>query len=59
MEIASRSSRLKNVWLSPSGSMANENALKACRQKTDGARMVIAFDNAFAGSDHNDGRAYR
>lgn len=49
VEVGSRASNLKHVWLSPSGSMANENALKMCRQKTDGARMVIAFNNSFAG----------
>lgn len=48
-ELGARSSKLKNVWLCPSGSMANENALKACRQKTNGARMVIAMEKAFAG----------
>lgn len=48
-EISSRHSKLKHAWLSPSGSMANENALKMCRQKTNGARMVIAMNNSFAG----------
>jgi acetylornithine/N-succinyldiaminopimelate aminotransferase len=48
-EISSRHSKLKHAWLSPSGAMANENALKMCRQKTNGARMVISFNNAFAG----------
>ncbi len=48
-ELGSRASKLSNVWLCPSGSMANENALKACRQKTNGARMVIAMEKAFAG----------
>ncbi len=49
VEIGKRNSKLNSAWLSPSGSMANENALKACRQKTDGARMIISMDNAFAG----------
>ncbi|MGH1468751.1 MAG: aminotransferase class III-fold pyridoxal phosphate-dependent enzyme [Bdellovibrionales bacterium] len=49
VEIGSRSSNLKHVWLCPSGSMANENGLKMCRQKTNGARMVIAMENSFAG----------
>jgi len=48
-EISSRHSKLKHAWLSPSGAMANENALKMCRQKTNGARMVISFNNSFAG----------
>jgi len=48
-DISSRHSNLKHAWLSPSGAMANENALKMCRQKTNGARMVISFNNAFAG----------
>jgi len=48
-EISSRYSKLKHAWLCPSGAMANENALKMCRQKTNGARMVISFNNAFAG----------
>lgn len=49
VEIASRKSRLKHAWLTTCGAMANENALKIVRQKTNGARMVIAMENAFAG----------
>ncbi len=49
LDIASRQSRLKHVWLSTCGTMANENALKACRQKKSPARMIIAMDAAFAG----------
>lgn len=49
VEIATRKSRLKHCWLTTSGSMANENALKMCRQKTGAARMVIAMKAAFAG----------
>lgn len=49
VDIAAKGSRLKHVWLSTCGTMANENALKACRQKTKGARMVIAMDAAFSG----------
>lgn len=48
-EIASRKSRLKYVWLATCGTMANENALKACRQKKTPARMIIAMHAAFAG----------
>lgn len=49
VELAQRKSRLKYAWVTTSGSMANENALKACRQKTSPARKIIAFDGAFAG----------
>ncbi|MCB0350443.1 MAG: aminotransferase class III-fold pyridoxal phosphate-dependent enzyme [Bdellovibrionales bacterium] len=49
VDLASRNSRLKYVWLSTCGTMANENALKACRQKKTPARMVIAMNAAFAG----------
>jgi 4-aminobutyrate aminotransferase-like enzyme len=48
-DMASRHSRLKHVWLSTSGSMANENALKMCRQKKSPAKKVIAMKDAFAG----------
>lgn len=49
IDLASRNSRLKHVWLSTCGTMANENALKACRQKKTPARMIIAMNAAFAG----------
>ena len=49
LNIAKRGSRLKHVWLSTCGTMANENALKACRQKNTPARMVLAMNAAFAG----------
>lgn len=49
VEVASRKSRLKHVWLATCGTMANENALKACRQKRSAARMIIAMQSAFAG----------
>ena len=39
----------RHVWLAPSGTMANETALKICRQKRKGARHIIAMDRAFAG----------
>ncbi len=48
-EIASRNSKLKHAWLTTSGSMSGEIALKIARQKTNGARHIIAMDNAFAG----------
>lgn len=47
--LASKNSRLKYVWLSTCGSIANENALKMARQKNSPARMVVSFKNAFAG----------
>ncbi|MCB0364299.1 MAG: aminotransferase class III-fold pyridoxal phosphate-dependent enzyme [Bdellovibrionaceae bacterium] len=49
VELASPKSRLRHAWVTTSGSMANENALKACRQKLSPARKVIAFEAAFAG----------
>jgi len=45
---ASRSSRLKHCFLTNSGCMANESALKICYQKTGGSR-VIAFNDCFMG----------
>lgn len=48
-QLSSKNSRMSHVWLTTCGTMANENALKMCRQKRDGARMVIAFSDAFAG----------
>ena len=47
--LASKNSRLKQGWISPSGSMANENGLKIVRQKKQGARLLMAFERAFAG----------
>ena len=47
--LAGKNSRLKQAWICPSGTMANENALKAIRQKHEGARKIIAFERAFAG----------
>lgn len=47
--LAQKGSRLKHGWISPSGSMANENALKIARQKNSPARHIIAMEDAFAG----------
>lgn len=63
-DLASRSSRLKYAWLATCGTIANENALKICRQKRSGARMIIAFSDAFAGrstmmSEITDNPAYK
>ena len=49
VSLAGRNSRLAYGWLCPSGSMANENALKVIRQKKKGARFILAFERAFAG----------
>lgn len=49
VELASKKSRLRHAWLTTCGSMANENALKICRQKKTPARMIITFKDAFAG----------
>jgi len=42
-------SRMKHVWLSVSGAMANENALKLILQKRAPADRIVAFEGAFAG----------
>ena len=57
-------SRLKHVWLSTCGTMANENALKVARQKHSGANKIIALEGAFAGrstimAEVTDNPAYR
>ncbi len=49
VEQARRGSRLQHVFLTNSGAMANENALKVCQQKTGGAPRVIAFQDCFMG----------
>ncbi|MEN8182341.1 MAG: aminotransferase class III-fold pyridoxal phosphate-dependent enzyme [Myxococcota bacterium] len=41
--------RLRNVWLSVSGAMANENALKIVLQKHSPADRIVVFERAFAG----------
>ncbi len=41
--------RLKHVWLSVSGAMANENALKIVLQKHSPADHVVVFERSFAG----------
>ena len=49
VEIAGKNSKLAYAWFAPSGTMANENALKVIRQKQKGARKILAFERAFAG----------
>lgn len=44
-----KGSRLTHGWISPSGSMSNENALKMARQKNSPARKIIAMKDSFAG----------
>jgi len=61
---ASRSSRLKHCFVSNSGCMVNEAALKVCQQKTSAAPRVIAFADCFMGrsttmAQIGDGPAYR
>lgn len=41
--------RLRHVWLSVSGSMANENALKMILQKHHPADRIVAFEHGFCG----------
>ena len=56
--------RLRHVWLSISGAMANENALKMVLQKRHPADRVVAFEGNFAGrtttlAELTDKAAYR
>ena len=44
-----KGSRLVHGWVCPSGSMANENALKILRQKNSPARKILAMEDSFAG----------
>lgn len=46
---AAKGSKLKHCYLSTSGAMANENALKICFQKNAPASRVIAFKDCFMG----------
>jgi len=63
-QIGGKKSRLKYAWLSTCGTMANESALKISRQKKTPARMMLSFQNAFAGrstmmAELTDNPAYR
>lgn len=49
VDLVQKHSRLKHVWLTTSGSMAGENALKMVRQKNSPRRKILTFDRAFAG----------
>ncbi|MBU3684735.1 MAG: aminotransferase class III-fold pyridoxal phosphate-dependent enzyme, partial [Phycisphaerales bacterium] len=61
---AARASRLAHCFVTNSGCMANEAALKVCMQKTGGAPRVLAFQDCFLGrsvtmSQIGDAAAYR
>ena len=61
---AARTSRLAHCFVTNSGCMANESALKVCMQKTGGAARVLAFQDCFLGrsvtmSQIGDAAAYR
>jgi 4-aminobutyrate aminotransferase-like enzyme len=49
VKLASRSSRLKHAFVTTSGAMANESAIKVCYQKHYPASRVLAFKNCFMG----------
>ncbi|MCB0393261.1 MAG: aminotransferase class III-fold pyridoxal phosphate-dependent enzyme [Bdellovibrionales bacterium] len=49
VNLASKNSRLKYSWITTSGSMANENAIKMARQKNTPARKILSMYNEFAG----------
>lgn len=56
--------RLRHVWLSLSGAIANENALKIVLQKQHPADRIVAFEGNFAGrtttlAEMTDKAAYR
>lgn len=64
VEEARRSSRLRHAFVTNSGCMANESALKVCQQKRGGAPRIIAFADSFVGrsttmSQIGDTAAYR
>jgi 4-aminobutyrate aminotransferase-like enzyme len=49
VEEASRRSGLRHCFLTNSGAMANEAALKVCLQKNAPATRILAFNDCFAG----------
>ncbi|MCA9303506.1 MAG: aminotransferase class III-fold pyridoxal phosphate-dependent enzyme [Phycisphaerales bacterium] len=49
IEHASKGSNLKHAFITTSGAMANESALKVCYQKHAPASRVIAFEDCFMG----------
>ncbi|MFG0328917.1 MAG: aminotransferase class III-fold pyridoxal phosphate-dependent enzyme [Phycisphaerales bacterium] len=46
---ASKTSRLEHAFITNSGAMANESALKICYQKNQPASRVLAFEHCFMG----------
>ncbi len=46
---ASKNSKLAHAFITTSGAMANESALKVCYQKHAPASRVVAFENCFMG----------
>jgi len=49
LELAGRNSRLSECFITTSGAVANESALKVCYQKHAPASRVIAFKDCFMG----------
>ncbi len=49
LEHAAKGSKLKSAFITTSGAMANESAIKVCYQKRNGAPRVIAFKDCFMG----------
>ena len=49
IKLASRNSKLSQAFVTTSGAMANESAIKVCYQKRNGAPRVLAFKNCFMG----------
>jgi 4-aminobutyrate aminotransferase-like enzyme len=49
LKLASRGSNLKHAFLTTSGAMANESAIKVCYQKHAPAARVLAFEHCFMG----------
>jgi len=49
IEMLVAQSRISHCFLSTSGSMANENALKIALQKNHPARRILAFEKGFSG----------
>ena len=49
VKLARRSSKLKHAFITTSGAMANESAIKVCYQKKYPASRVLAFKHCFMG----------
>lgn len=49
LELAGRNSRVSEAFITTSGAMANESALKVCYQKNYPAGRVLAFKHCFMG----------